>query len=102
MMKMHIPLEDHGKHGKKASLPLEEELYKPPKKHEKGLDDHEKRKYQSIIGRLLFVNRMTRPDISIQVNLLGRRCSNPTKTNLKGALPTLRYLSRTAYEGVIL
>ena len=100
--KTHLPLEDHGRSGRNASLPLDDEFFKPQKKDEKGLEDPEKRKYQAIIGGLLCLNRMTRPEILIQVNLLGRRSSNPTESNMKGALATLRYLSRTLSEGIML
>ena len=70
MTKTYLPLEDYGQHGRKASLPLNAEFFKPTKDEEK-LYDHAKKKYQAIFGGLLFVNRMTRPKISIQVNLLG-------------------------------
>ena len=45
---------------------------------------------------------MTRPDIAIQVNLLGRRASNPSQRNRKAAMATLLYLSKTISDGIIL
>ena len=45
---------------------------------------------------------MTRPDVSIQVNLLVRRSSNPSTANLKAAMDTLRYLWMPRCEEIIL
>ena len=93
----------HGASGKKCSLPINEELFKPPDPElNKVLDDLEKQKYQALVGSLLFVSRMSRPDIAIQVNLLGRRASNPSQRNWKAAMNTLLYLSMTSSEGIIL
>jgi hypothetical protein len=43
-------------------------------------------KYKQIVGGLLFVARMTRPEATIQVNLVGRRATNPSVANMEGAL----------------
>ena len=59
-------------------------------------------KYQSLIGSLLFVARMTRPEISVHVNLLGRRTKDATNTHWKTALQVLRYLGSTKSEGLVL
>ena len=66
------------------------------------MDALAQKKYEGIVGGLLFINRMTRPEILIQVNLLGRSSSKPTIANLNAALAALRYLSRTPYDGIIL
>ena len=45
---------------------------------------------------------MSRPEISIQVNLLGRRALKPSPQNLRGAHQVLEYLYSTRLEGIIL
>ena len=83
------------------SLPLNPEEYTAPDPHNDNLlDPQEHTKYQSLIGSLLYMNRMTRPDISMQVNLLGRRTSNPTKENMRVALQLGQYLASTKIEGL--
>ena len=58
--------------------------------------------YQSLIGSLLYINRMTRPDISLHVNLLGRRTSKPSQINLRTAKQVGQYLASTINEGLII
>ena len=58
-------------------------------------------RYQSLIGSLLYINRMSRPDISLHVNLLGRRTSNPRTNNLRTAKQLGQYLASTLKEGLI-
>ena len=58
--------------------------------------------YQSIVGGLPFIARMTRPEISIHVNLLGRRATDASPVNWTTALGVLGYLHLTRQEGIIL
>jgi len=46
------------------------------------------------------VARMTRPEISVHANLLGRRTKDATNTHWNTALQVLRYLVSTKYEGL--
>ena len=46
--------------------------------------------------------RITCPEISVLVNLLGRRTSKPEPLNLKAALQLLEYLYSTKWEWIIL
>lgn len=62
----------------------------------------EQKKFQALVGSLLFISRMTRPDIAIHVNLLGRRMSDPTMKNYQAALRVLSYLKATSTEGITL
>ena len=98
MMNTHFPNKKTvPAHGKGSSLPLDKKYYQ---QGEPGGTDQ--KNYQSIVGGLLFIARMTRPEISIQVNLLGRRAARPSPTNLQAALQTLTYLYSTRQEGIIL
>ena len=57
------------------SIPLNPEGYATPGPNNATdliLNSQDHTKYQSLIGSLLYINRMTRPDISLHVNLLGR------------------------------
>ena len=84
------------------SIPLNPEGYAAPDLHNKEslLNPQEHTKYQSLVGSLLYVNRMTRLDISLHVNLLGRRTSSPTKENMRTARQLGQYLASTKTEGL--
>ena len=56
--------------------------------------------YQKMVGALLFLASRTRPDISLAVNLLTRKCSSPTKTDPVAAKRVLQYLSHTRDMGI--
>jgi len=85
--------------GGKNSLPSNPDAYQ--KVDETGPRIETKR-YQAIIGGLLFIARMSRPKISVHVNLLGRRTKDATDKYLKTALQVLRYLHSTKNEGITL
>lgn len=51
--------------------------------------------YRELIGSLLFIAQISRPDISFAVNLLSRFNGNPGAAHWKAAKRTLRYLSGT-------
>ena len=83
------------------SIPLNLQMYEAPKENE-ILPPDQQRKYQSLVGSLLYVSRMTRPDISVHVNLLGRRTAKPGIINLQTAMHLAQYLASTKEEGLIL
>lgn len=55
----------------------------------------ESQKYQEIIGSLLYLSRVTRPDISLAVNKLSRYSSNPSQEHFKYLSRVLNYLNYT-------
>lgn len=57
--------------------------------------------YQSLVGGLLYVANMVRPDISFATNQLARFVSKPSDAHLKAAKRILRYLKGTASHGLI-
>ena len=81
------------------SLPLNPTLFEPPKEGEE-VTPSQLQKYQSLVGSLLYINRCTRPEISIQVNLLGRRTSQASKNNIQAAMHVLRYLASSKESGI--
>lgn len=54
-----------------------------------NLNPTEHNKYRSVLGKMLYVARITRPDIAVAVNILGRYVSSPTHEHLL----TMRKLS---------
>ena len=78
-------------------IPIQPEGYA---KSEDQLKPEEITRYQSLVGSLLYINRMTRPDISLHVNLLGRRTSKPSQDNLRTARALVEYLALTIDEGL--
>ena len=87
---------DPSTHGKGSSIPQNPKLY------EQEEDTADQKTFQSIVGGLLFVARMSRPEISVPTNLLGRRASKPEPSNLQAPRQLLEYLYSTRYEGIIL
>jgi hypothetical protein len=79
----------------KHSLPLNPALYAASE-----VDFKEPTLYQAIIGGLLYISRMTRPEIAIHVNLLGRRASKPSEENYKAAIMLLQYLQSSKSIGI--
>ena len=84
----------------KKSLPLTMTLFDPPKGPEEELAPDQLKLYQSLVGSLLYINHCTRPEISIQVNLLGRRTAKASQTNLQTAMHVLRYLVSSKEKGL--
>ena len=81
------------------SIPLDPAGYAEPNNHELLPDPT---KYQSLLGRLLYINRITRPDISLHLNLLGRQTSKPGINNLRTAKQLRQYLASTSKEGLVI
>jgi hypothetical protein len=55
-----------------------------------------------MIGSLLYITRTTRPEISIHINLLGRRAQDPSVRNMQVARQTLSYVNSTKHERLLL
>jgi len=70
--------------GKRNLLPLDPHFYASDEVHE------EVTKYQLIVGGLLFIARITRPKISIYVNLLGRSTKEHSSKHYKTSTPSIR------------
>jgi hypothetical protein len=85
----------HGIVGVKTPMPLAQHYFSTITETDTPCD---KMMYQQIVGGLLYLSRMTRPEASIQVNLLGRRSTNPSTTNMEGAKELLRYFLSTKME----
>ena len=60
------------------------------------IDDEFRRRYQSLVGTLLYCSVNTRPDVAFAVGYLCRAMSKPTNDLFADALRVLHYLERTA------
>eukprot|EP00924_Labyrinthula_sp_SR-Ha-C_P003987 snap_masked-scaffold_3-processed-gene-10.18-mRNA-1 protein AED:1.00 eAED:1.00 QI:0/-1/0/0/-1/1/1/0/599 len=60
----------------------------------------QKKKYQSIISTLTYINRVCRPDITFQVNVLAQCMNKPTKFNFNYAKKVAKYLLKTKNMGL--
>lgn len=56
------------------------------------LNETQHNKYRSVLGKLLYLGRISRPDLSISTNLLGRQVAHPTEDNLKAMIRVAGYL----------
>ena len=81
------------------TIPLNQEGYAEPSESEVLPDPT---KYQSLAGSLLYINQMTRPDISVHVNLLARQTYKPVMNNIRTALQVGQYLASTKNEGLLI
>jgi hypothetical protein len=64
-------------------------------------DDMEDVPYKSLIGSLLYVARVTRPDIMYAVSFLSRFSSNPGRNHWTAAQGVLKYLIGTSNMGLM-
>ena len=69
----------------KKALPLNPTAYNPqaPKR------SSERRGQNEVLESLLYINRSTRSEISVHVNLLGRRTASPSQSNMTAAMYVL-------------
>ena len=90
---------EHGLSQTRAvSTPIRiEDLYPSETEQSATLDEQNKKKYQSIVGELLYAANVTRPDASFAVGRLCQRVSNPCEHHLSAAQRILRYLSQTSH-----
>ena len=83
---------------KTASTPLEQSIdLTPGSSHISNdtLTDSHSSLYREIIGSLMYLSVMTRPDITYAVSTLSRYLSKPSTTHLEAARRVIRYLKGT-------
>ncbi|XP_068730639.1 uncharacterized protein [Montipora capricornis] len=57
--------------------------------------------YQSVVGSLLYLSSVSRPDIAFAVSNVARYSSNPTKEHWVALKRILRYLKGTVNYGIL-
>jgi len=68
-----------------------------PVKSEEAADPERRRRFQTVIGSLLYLMLGTRPDIAFAVTKLAQYAANPSKDHLDKALYICRYLVGTQH-----
>ena len=81
-------------------IPCDVNIPKIDESDSETLNDSEKRRYQEIVGSLIYLMTGTRPDISYVVNKLSQRMSGPTNADRNLAKSVLRYLAGTITQGL--
>lgn len=66
------------------------------------LDAHQKKKYQALVGSLLYLMHATRPDIAFTVIRLSQFSANPRSCHWDGLKRILRYLKGTRTASLVL
>lgn len=79
---------------KAANTPIE-----PVKKSEEECVPTDKDRYQSLVGKLIYLIHTT-PNIGFSVSLASRYMSNPTETDMKNVNRILQYLKGTPDRGL--
>ena len=69
--------------------------YAPVKSLDKAADPELRKRYQTVIGSLLYLMLGTGPDISFAVTKMAQFAANPTEDHLSHALYICRYLVGT-------
>ena len=67
-----------------------------------GIDFDNTFDYRSIIGKLNYLEKGTRPDIAYAVHQLARFSSNPKKSHADAVIHLVKYLKATKDKGIIL
>ena len=95
-------LQDHGFGSyKPVTTPMETSSRLVPADQNHQADQTLRRKYQSIVGSLMYAMLGTRPDLAFAVSVVSRFSSNPDKTHMRAVERILRYLHDTADMGLV-
>ena len=64
------------------------------------LNEEDHREYRAIVGAILYISTVCRPDVSLAICYLSRCLESPTQDALVAARRVLRYLHTTKYLGI--
>jgi hypothetical protein len=81
-----------------ARTPMREGLALQP--HTGEVNPQLKRRYQSMIGSLLYLSNSTRPDICFAVNMCARFTANPTQAHIDAVTQIFAYVKDTTDVGL--
>jgi hypothetical protein len=65
------------------------------------VDEDWKQKYMEVIGSLMYLAYMTRPDIAFTCSQLGGMLQNQGEPHMRATLQVLRYLNGTPTLGLL-
>ncbi|CAM9560999.1 unnamed protein product [Discosporangium mesarthrocarpum] len=82
------------------STPLDPGMDMTARREYEGILDGNIYSYPTLVGKLMFLAGMTRPDLSNSVRKLGRRTNAPCLRHWRGLQHVLRYITTHPYIGV--
>ena len=85
---------------RRCSTPILQKFYPEPVNNDDEI--HEIKKYQSLLGSLMYLSICTRPDISFSVSLLSKFISRPSIKHHDLLMNLLDYISKTIHLNLIL
>ena len=87
--------------GKGQSTPAASTVILHRFEHEEDYDEKEFH-YRSVIGKLNFIEKSTRPDISYATHQCARFCENPKVSHAKAVKRLVAYLRNSRDEGIVM
>ena len=78
-----------------AKIPCEKNIHDQLRENKSSPIFKDARKYRELVGSLIYLEQVTRPDISFVTNILSQNMANPTQFHWDLGLKTLRYLKGT-------
>ena len=93
---------DPEKYGETPETPESTEwLSKLNMQEEGNLDETVVKKFQRLLGKLLYFARITRPDIAHAINLAGQVAHRASEKNLKGLMRIVHYLRKFPKKSIV-
>lgn len=83
-----------------VTVPMDPNAILVPAADDYQCEHAKKRRYQSIVGHLMYLMCCTRPDIAYSVSTLSRFCHNPSPIHIAAAKRVLRYLRGSTDYGL--
>ena len=80
---------------KPMKIPCEKNIHDELREHINSPLLQDATRYRELVGSLIYLQQVTRPDLSFITNILGQQMSKPTKFHWELGLKTLRYLKGT-------
>ena len=80
---------------KPMKIPCERNIHDELREHINSPLLQDATRYRELVGSLIYLQQVTRPDLSFITNILGQQMSKPTKFHWELGLKTLRYLKGT-------
>ena len=80
---------------KPMKIPCEKNIHDELREHVNSPLLSDATRYRELVGSLIYLQQVTRPDISFVTNILGQQMSKPTQFHWELGLKTLRYLKGT-------
>ncbi len=90
-----------GSFSRRAKTPIQKGADLTPRTSEEEALDSEKYPYRRVVGKILYIANMSRPDIANAASELGKSCGEPTMRHWRALQHVLRYLHSTTEYGIL-